>query len=737
MNTTSPIHLRRPLVIAVVTALLLAVLALAASTTEAQDQPSATITLEDTELVLYENADNNTSRPSTGHFVDNTRFEETYTIQLDSAPTGNVTVAISIDKTYAAHVSPESLIFTASNWSTPQTVTVESDSTDDTFPVHPETLTISHTATGGGYDGAAIPDVEVLRYDADNIVYYEFKELQYTVQEGGTYQFTLVQTSKDDIPWFFTTHVTVQTPAGTAGASDRQYYQAETGFPWWEAKRVADGAGGHVWRAEKTWTLQTYQDQRLEGDEYFRVVLERSASLDHMHLILDGTSGRPDRDTMRIDIVDDEPPPGLEINGAEARVRAVGAVTAFEGDEGTPGTAGAYTVNLTSQPPQYITELTLNLWTPSAWLNRDRGDEPAPDVLAPARVTVSPETLTFNRRNWNTPQTVTVTAAPDDDALDESVIITNRFDAWSGFDGVLVEALVEDDEAAADAGPGRPQGLEVRTASTAYGTPYLYVAWSYPSDDGGSRVTSYVVQRKWFVPNTWRDVATVRLGGGNRSGAFGLPKEAPGGSGPGHSYQDDYGVLVGQAYRHRVAAVNRIGQGPWATTGQLKVKPGTVTADEEMMVGVAALYARLSEGRQDIKFGLSRQFFLAEDPLTVRLRVSESGGDRMAARHEGERTVTFPVGSHWIALDLPMRDNEYHEPDGEVRVEVLPGDGYQVRPGGGSDWTDILEDPRDHGEYELSVFTDGGPVHEGRPAAFEVCRQSYFGFSALEYLGIL
>ena len=96
--------------------------------------------------------------------------------------------------------------------------------------------------------------------------------------------------------------------------------------------------------------------------------------------------------------------------------------------------------------------------------------------------------------------------------------------------------------------------------------------------------------------------------------------------------------------------------------------------------------------------------------------------------------MTFPAGSHWIALDLPMRDNEYHEPDGEVRVEVLPGDGYQVRPGGGSDWTDILEDPRDHGEYELSVLADGGPVHEGRPAAFEVCRQSYFGSSALEYV---
>ena len=129
MNTTSPIHLRRPLAAAVVTALLLAVLALAlpASTTEAQDQPSATITLEDTELVIYEKANRNTSRPSTGHFVDSTEpDEETYTIQLDSAPTGDVTVAFSIDKTHLAFVSPESLTFDTSNWSTPQTVTVES-----------------------------------------------------------------------------------------------------------------------------------------------------------------------------------------------------------------------------------------------------------------------------------------------------------------------------------------------------------------------------------------------------------------------------------------------------------------------------------------------------------------------------------------------------------------------------------------------------------------------------------
>ena len=335
-----------------------------------------------------------------------------------------------------------------------------------------------------------------------------------------------------------------------------------------------------------------------------------------MHLILDGTSGRPDRDTMRIDIVDDEPPPGLEINGAEARVRAVGAVTAFEGDEGTPGTAGAYTVNLTSQPPQYITELTLNLWTPSAWLNRDRGDEPAPDVLAPARVTVSPETLTFNRRNWNTPQTVTVTAAPDDDALDESVIITNRFDAWSRFDGVEVEALVEDDEAADRRGAGKAPGAggPDRLHGLRHALPLrgLVLPVRRRGLPGHLLRSAAEVVRPAAPGGRWRRCGWA---GATAVAPSGCPRRRPAVPARATATRTTTACRWGSSYRHRVAAVNRVGQGPWATTGQLEVKPGTVTADEEMMVGVAALYARLSEGRQDIKFGLSRQFFLAEDPL--------------------------------------------------------------------------------------------------------------------------
>ena len=161
------------------------------SVTVTDDDESATVTPEDGELVIYEKATANTSRPSTGHFVDGTPFGETYTIVLDSAPTGTVTVTATIDKPASATFEPASsfrgstdelatktLTFTTSNWNEPQTVTVYIRDTDghergntDIFPdVSPQLVTVSHTAAGGGYDGAAIPDVEVTAYDAGNIV---------------------------------------------------------------------------------------------------------------------------------------------------------------------------------------------------------------------------------------------------------------------------------------------------------------------------------------------------------------------------------------------------------------------------------------------------------------------------------------------------------------------------------------------------------------------------------------
>ena len=74
-----------------------------------------------------------------------------YTVQLSTQPSADVTVVITGASDTDVTVTPASLTFTSSNWDQAQTVTASSaedpDSTDDD-------VTLVHTATGGGYDSA-------------------------------------------------------------------------------------------------------------------------------------------------------------------------------------------------------------------------------------------------------------------------------------------------------------------------------------------------------------------------------------------------------------------------------------------------------------------------------------------------------------------------------------------------------------------------------------------------------
>ena len=74
----------------------------------------------------------------------------TYTVELDSRPTGTVTVSVrgaSGDVT----VDPSRLIFTTGTWSTPQEVEVTAGQDADAEP--DSVVTLTHAASGGGYNG--------------------------------------------------------------------------------------------------------------------------------------------------------------------------------------------------------------------------------------------------------------------------------------------------------------------------------------------------------------------------------------------------------------------------------------------------------------------------------------------------------------------------------------------------------------------------------------------------------
>ena len=92
-----------------------------------------------------------------------------YTVQLSTQPSADVTVVITGASDTDVTVTPASLTFTSSTWDQAQTVTVSSaedpDSTDDD-------VTLAHTASGGGYNSntSAVARVAVRVDDDENNV---------------------------------------------------------------------------------------------------------------------------------------------------------------------------------------------------------------------------------------------------------------------------------------------------------------------------------------------------------------------------------------------------------------------------------------------------------------------------------------------------------------------------------------------------------------------------------------
>ncbi len=81
----------------------------------------------------------------------------TYTVVLDTQPLAAVTVTASSDSG-SVKPSPSSLVFTSSDWLTPQTVTVEAAKDSD---LNDETVTVGHSASGADYGSVSVDPVTV------------------------------------------------------------------------------------------------------------------------------------------------------------------------------------------------------------------------------------------------------------------------------------------------------------------------------------------------------------------------------------------------------------------------------------------------------------------------------------------------------------------------------------------------------------------------------------------------
>ena len=99
---------------------------------------------------------------------------------------------------------------------------------------------------------------------------------------------------------------------------------------------------------------------------------------------------------------------------------------------------------------------------------------------------------------------------------------------------------------ATQAAPGAPTNLSVWAITDEQDTSYVQFSWGEPDNDGNSGITKYIVRYRWSGQN-WIEVDRP-----NRS--FFVLK----------SGDANHPAVYQRRYEFQVAAVNRVGQGPWS-----------------------------------------------------------------------------------------------------------------------------------------------------------------------------
>ena len=329
----------------------------------------------------------------------------TFTVALSSEPTAEVVVEILATSRLRINAAStlaagdgmlRTLTFTSANWSEGQTISVLS-LTD--FDAVTQTETITHTATGGDY-AAHVQRYMVIVTDAQRATQGVVLSVDpTTVAEGGGATAVAVTARLDGGALTSAVAVAVTVGAGTAAAED--FSASPDSFTLTiAANSVA---------ASRTVILTPVDDALAETDETVSVSGTTAATREGSSTPLTVTGAT-------ITIEDDE------ARGVTIEPRSL------QLDENS---AGSYTVVLDSKPTDDVTV------TPSL-----AGDA--------ASLTVAPPSLTFTAINWGVPQTVTVTAAPDDDPLDATATVTHAVTgADYGANNVAAESVavqVRDDD---------------------------------------------------------------------------------------------------------------------------------------------------------------------------------------------------------------------------------------------------------------------------------------------------
>ena len=311
-----------------------------------------------------------------------------YTVALTSKPSGTVTVTPSRTGSADVTFSPSPLTFTTNNWSTAQTVTVQAAEDADALN---DTATLSHAVSGADYGTVTAASVAVTVTDDETVSTRVVLSVDpSTLSESAGPTTVRVTATLNQAPRNVGTALTLS--VGESG--DTAVEGTDYGTVGSQTLTISAGAIS----ATKTFQLNPTDDDLDEGNET---------------LTVDGSVSGLIVTSATVTITDDDTA-GVTVSPTTLTV--------------AEGNSSSYTVVLTSKPSGTVTV--------------------TPSRTGSADVTFSPSPLTFTAGNWSTAQTVTVAAAQDADALNDTATLSH---AVSGADygtvtAASVAVTVTDDE---------------------------------------------------------------------------------------------------------------------------------------------------------------------------------------------------------------------------------------------------------------------------------------------------
>ena len=395
----------------------------------------------------------------------------TYTVRLNTQPTGDVMVTVN-GASGDVSVTGSPLTFTTINWDTDQTVTVNAAQDDDAAP--DATVTLTHGVTGYGAINSG-PEV-VVTVTEDDTAGLTFDPVSVSVNEGGSSSYTVVLDTEPTVT------VTVAITAG-GDVSTNPASLTFTTSNWNTAQTVtvnaAEDSDGNNDSQTLAHAASGAEYDSVTGDVSVTVIDDDVPGVRISPTALTVPEGGPNTYTVRLNTQ----PTGdvvVTVNGASGDVTFSGSpltfttgnwdtdqtvtVNAAQDDDAAPDATVTLTHGVTgygaiaSGPDVVVTiteddtaRVTVSPTTLTVFEKGGTADytvvlttQPTGDVtITPVSGDTSVATvsaaLTFTTTDWNTPQTVTVTGMDDgiDNPSDRTATVTHTI-AGGGYGSVPV-----------------------------------------------------------------------------------------------------------------------------------------------------------------------------------------------------------------------------------------------------------------------------------------------------------